>query len=104
MLDRQIRSLLEYEVIHRKVNNYKIGWLIPFPVFVKIETWYGIRQKCNVQFYIYRKKYSDIYNCYKLFDTELIDILEKGKVIKNGNANSNGTGAGDCSGKVQSVS
>lgn len=33
-LDRQIRSLVEYEKIHRKVSNYKLLKYLPFTLFV----------------------------------------------------------------------
>lgn len=46
MLDRQIRCLIETEIKHRKVNNYKAGFLVSLlnagrPTFVAISYWYG---------------------------------------------------------------
>ena len=44
-IDRQIRSLFEYEIKHRKVNNFKIGKLIPVSAFASITYWYGVNEK-----------------------------------------------------------
>lgn len=82
MLDRQIRSLVEYEVIHRKVNNFKIGFLVPFPLFVKVETWYGMKEKTSSQFYLYRKKLNGLYDSYKAFDNEFLKEVKKYGIIK----------------------
>ena len=49
-IDRQIRSLFEYEVKHRRVNNFKIGQLIPVPVFAAITYWYGVNERLGVEF------------------------------------------------------
>lgn len=67
MLDRQIRGLIETEYKHRKINNYKIGVLLPFSWFVQVEYWYGVRERVGAQFFIYKKKYGSIYNTYQLF-------------------------------------
>lgn len=61
LLDRQIRNNLEYEVKHRKVNNFKLGCLIPVPLFICVECWYGIREKSGVEFMVFRKKYGNLY-------------------------------------------
>lgn len=50
LVDKQIRCLFEYEIKHRKVNNYKIGKLLPVSTFVYIEYWYGTREKVGTQF------------------------------------------------------
>lgn len=69
LLDKQIRCLIEYEVKHRKINNFKtIGMLIPFKSFACISYWYGVREKLGVEFFVYRKYLSDMYDSYALFD------------------------------------
>lgn len=70
MIDRQIRSLFEYNVIHRKVNNFKIGTLFPFPLFIAVTYWYGVKEKLSSEFFIYRKKWSKFYNSFKSFKVE----------------------------------
>ncbi len=68
LLDRQIRSLIEYEVKHRKTNNYGfMGMLIPFPLFAAVTYWYGVKEKVDIEFFIYRKKYSKIYDSFMFF-------------------------------------
>ncbi|MGE5629201.1 MAG: zonular occludens toxin domain-containing protein [Solirubrobacterales bacterium] len=71
LIDAQIRCLFEYNVIHRKVNNFKIGAIMSIfkvSVFVAVHYWYGVNEKMNAQFYMYHKKYSRIYDSYKKFD------------------------------------
>lgn len=74
LIDRQIRCLIEYEVKHRKVNNFKIGKLFPFKTFACISFWYGVREKLNTEFFVYRKKYGLLYDSYNLFDNSIKDV------------------------------
>lgn len=71
LIDRQIRNLAEYEVKHRKVNNFKIGRLLPMSTFVAITYWYGVNEKLDTEFFTYKKKYGNLYNSYKIFDNAL---------------------------------
>lgn len=69
LLDKQIRCLIEYEVKHRKINNFKtIGMLLPFKTFACISTWYGVNEKLGTEFFIYKKSLSDLYDSYALFE------------------------------------
>lgn len=76
MIDKQIRTLVEYEVSHRKVNN--VGWfgklvtLIAFgkPVFVAVTRWYGQKMRISSEWFLGRNKFFRIYDTYKLFDAE----------------------------------
>lgn len=70
LIDRQIRALIEYEVKHRKVNNFKIGKLLPFPTFCRITYWYGVRERLKAEFFFYNKRLSSLYDSYKMFDKE----------------------------------
>lgn len=79
MIDKQIRALVEYEVKHRKINNYGFAGLLfslTFQTyFVAIDYWYGMKgkdAKLSSTFFRYQKKYGNIYNSYELFD-----VLEK---------------------------
>lgn len=69
LVDRQIRSLFEYEVKHRKVNNFKWAWMIPVPLFAAIQRWYGVNEKMGSEFFFYRKKFGAIYNSYRSFSS-----------------------------------
>ena len=72
MIDRQIRALVEYEIRHRKANSFgTIGMLIPVPLFASVTYWYGVKERIGVEFFIYSKKYSKLYDSYMMFDTVL---------------------------------
>lgn len=69
LLDRQIRCLIEYEIKHRKVNNFKsLGSLFPVPTFAAITKWYGVNEKISTEFFIGSKKLYRLYDSYALFD------------------------------------
>ena len=59
MLDRQVRCLIEYEYIHRKVKNMGWrGWLLSFlflspfsELFVKVKIWYPMKERIDCDFY-----------------------------------------------------
>lgn len=67
LVDRQIRSLFEYEVKHRKVNNFKAASLLPVSTFCAVEYWYGVRERVGSSFFIYQKKYGSLYDTFKNF-------------------------------------
>lgn len=65
MIDRQIRSLVEYEVAHLKIGNY--FRFLPITVFLAVQRWYGQKMKLAHELIFYRKKIAAIYDTYKLF-------------------------------------
>lgn len=72
MLDRQIRSLIEYEWVHRKVSNFGLkGKLFSLfcggKLFVSVKVWYPMKQKVGSEFFIAHKKFYEIYDTYALF-------------------------------------
>lgn len=74
MIDKQIRSLVETEVKHRKLNNYGFGGMILslFTVgsawFIAIDYWYGGNKlKLGANVFRYQKKYEKVYDSYRLF-------------------------------------
>lgn len=77
-IDRQIRSIFEYEIKHRKVNNFKIGRFIPISTFVAVTYWYGVNEKLDIEFFTYRKKWGNMYDSFSTFemDDELLKLLE----------------------------
>lgn len=76
MVDKQIRALVEYEVKHRKVNNF--GWvgrlfnIVAFgkPVICAVTYWYGMKQRLSADFYIGLKRFYTIYDTMRLFDAQ----------------------------------
>lgn len=67
MLDKQIRSLIEYDVKHIKMNN---GFFFFLPTsFLAVEKWYGQRMKLGQEVIWYRKRVAAMYDSYALFDT-----------------------------------
>lgn len=88
MLDRQIRSLLEYDVKHLKANNsFFLRFLNIFKVtlFMYVYKWYGTKQKANLRFGRYRKGVANRYDTMRLFNIdELLVSIKKmyeGKII-----------------------
>lgn len=71
MLDRQIRAFVEYEVIHRKLNNAGgVGLvlsLLHITCFYCVERWYGLRMVTNKSFLRVNKKLCKAYNSYIIF-------------------------------------
>lgn len=83
MVDRQIRSLIEYEVIHRRVSNIGIGGKVFSLVsggklFVAVWMWYPLHERLRADFYRYKRKYGSIYDSYALLD-ELQPAAEAGE-------------------------
>lgn len=73
MLDRQIRSLIEYEYIHRKVSNYGIQGKVMSLVsggslFVSVKMWYPLKERIGSEFFKAAKRYYSIYDSYNKFD------------------------------------
>ena len=74
MLDKQVRSLIEYELVHRKVSNYGIrGWFLMAimaapSLFVYITVWYPMKKKVSSEFFRYSRKYGRLYDTFALFD------------------------------------
>jgi zona occludens toxin len=71
MLDRQIRGLVEYEVQHKKMNNWFVFKILPFTLFAAVSFWNGIRTiRGTLQIVIYNKKVADRYDTMGLFEYE----------------------------------
>lgn len=72
LIDRQIRSLVEYQVIHRKASNFKtlgflLGVLFKGNIFIAITQWYGVKEKISSEWFVLRPKYARLYDSYKIF-------------------------------------
>lgn len=75
MIDRQIRSLIEYEFIHRKLSNFGFkGWVLSLLMggntFVAVQMWYPLKERLGAEFIHARKSLWSIYDSYALFDTD----------------------------------
>lgn len=71
MLDRQIRSLCEYEVVHRKLNGHGLFYFVPkfFTVFAGVAYWNGMRYTTGrLNLTVYKKSIADRYDTTALFD------------------------------------
>jgi zona occludens toxin (predicted ATPase) len=87
MVDRQIRSLIEYEYIHRKVSNFGVtGWLLSLlfggKAHVCIQKYYPLNEKIGAQWFVARKR---IFECYDSY----------GQFAGSGAADQGGAGSGD---------
>lgn len=74
MLDRQIRSLVENEIKHRKVSRAGLfgkllGFLTGDNLFIYIKIWYPMKQKVYSEFFLGTKKVYGLYDSYGLFQT-----------------------------------
>ena len=75
VVDKQIRAVLEYEIEHRCVNNYKsmgkvVGMLSGGKLFVAITRWYaktGKDSQIKSVFFRGKKKYYEFYDSYQTF-------------------------------------
>ena len=73
MIDRQIRCLLEYDVKHRDAKNFQIvGKFLSFifggHFFMAVTYWYGIREKCGVEYLPIMPHVFDLYDTFKTFE------------------------------------
>lgn len=73
MIDKQIRSLIEYNYIHRKVSNFGVGGAIMSAVamgklFVCVKVWYPLNEKIGSEFFTANKRFYQIYNTYTIFN------------------------------------
>lgn len=69
MIDRQIRCLAEYEVIHRKVSNIGlkgriVSVLAGGNLFVSVRVFYGMREKVGSDFFRGSRKLFALYDSY----------------------------------------
>jgi len=71
LIDRQIRAFVEYNVIHRKMNNFGfpgfVMTLLHINAFVAVDYWYGMRERLGAEMFVYRKKLGRVYDSYQDF-------------------------------------
>lgn len=90
-IDRQIRDLIEIEVIHRKLNNYSYYRILPFPLFVAVERNVVLKEKNEHEFFLYSKKIGRLYDTFYDFtrvdkfkgNAELEKMVNESEIIRN---------------------
>lgn len=92
MVDRQIRSLIEYQIIHRKVSNFgKFGTILNLlsggGLFIAVEEWYPLHEVVGHHFFKYRKKYARFYDSYNTFNSAEDSSAESPNVSAEGTVN-----------------
>lgn len=72
MLDRQIRALIEYEFIHRKITQFGLkGKILSLFVgnFCYIKMWYPLKEKIDSNFFRADKRLFDFYDSFEDFSS-----------------------------------
>lgn len=72
MLDRQIRALIEYEFIHRKVTQFGLkGKILSLFVgnFAYVKNWYPLKEKIDSCFFRAEKRLFDFYDTFEDFSS-----------------------------------
>lgn len=74
MLDRQIRSLIETEVKHRRLSN--VGWkgkilslILGGGTYLAVSIWYPMHEPIGTKVMHIRRRFYSLYDSYKTFDT-----------------------------------
>lgn len=72
MLDKQIRGVIEYEYIHRKLSNFgKAGKLLTIALagemFTAVQMWYPLKMKIGTTMFRGKRRYFRIYDSYASF-------------------------------------
>lgn len=73
MLDRQIRALIEYDYIHRKVSQFGIkGKLLSIFTgqFMYVKQWYPLHEKIDSAFFRADKRLFDFYDSFEEFSSD----------------------------------
>lgn len=79
MIDKQIRMLIEYEIKHRKINNYGAGgFLFTFfgrwSAFLCLRYWYGGNKLLlDRKILRFRQSVADLYDSYRMFSDHDLD-------------------------------
>lgn len=93
-IDKQIRGLIEVQVVHRKVSRAgTIGMILSFlaggGLFRWIEYWYPVQEKTDAGFFKYKKKYGELYDSYAYFEIPLELTDAHGKMLLQERAKKN---------------
>ena len=82
MIDKQLRGLVEYEYVHRRLANF--GWrgllLRLFSLggqFISVKVWYPMNEKLSQEIFRLSKKVYSIYDTHLLFDANGTEKVPK---------------------------
>jgi zona occludens toxin (predicted ATPase) len=86
LIDRQLRALVEYNYVHRKVSNFGfkgrlVSLLFRGGLFVKVSEWYPVHESTGSEFFIYMKKYGSFYDSYAAFSDDETVIFDELKPL-----------------------
>lgn len=92
MLDKQIRVLVEYEEMHRKVS--RMGWkglflsalMLSPTLFVSVRVWVPLRERLSAEFFRYRRRLGRLYDTYAEFSLPGDVELASAQVTGDGEA------------------
>lgn len=80
MLDKQLRALLEFEVVHRKLKNCgKLGFFVSYFLqlvgfgrtpFIAIEKYYPLKEKTGSYLFFGKKRLYKLYNTHEILKTD----------------------------------
>lgn len=88
MLDKQIRVLVEYEEVHRKVS--RMGWQGAFlcalffapALFVSVRVWVPLRERLSAEFFRYNRRLGRLYDTYAEFSVPADDASAAAQVTE----------------------
>lgn len=96
LIDRQLRALIEYDRIHRKVSNigFKGKLLSLFAgggLFVVAEQYYPMKLSTGSYFFKYKKKYADFYDSYSSFTLDVSSHNDVKSALQGGEKGAGGS-------------
>ena len=76
MIDKQIRGLIEYEYMHRKLSNYgKAGKIITLfllgDLFTAVQMWYPLKMKVGTKMFRAKRRFYQLYDSYSTAFSEV---------------------------------
>lgn len=72
MLDKQVRGCIEYDIVHRKIENAGLGgWFISRffngGLFIRCYIWNTTRKQFQQELFMYKRRYGDFFDTFQLF-------------------------------------
>lgn len=72
MIDRQIRSMIEYEYIHRKMSNFglkgkALSLVMGGHMFVAVCVWYAMKERTGAELFRAKRRYYSLYDTFGSF-------------------------------------
>lgn len=91
MIDKQIRGFIEYEVKHRKINNFikfglgKIADMLKIKLFVAVTMWYGgTKTKLEAKYFFYSPADARLYDTMAVFSREAGPVAATSDTLRAG--------------------